>query len=63
MKAESHFISDQIHVAPDLRRQTRREQTMGHQPPLRVRNMVVLAVISGHPRKQTNIFLRKRPLP
>src|SRR5215472_10551455 len=62
-KLEDHFASDIVHIATELRRQGRRQETLNHQAPLLIRLDMVDTLVTGKLTKKPDVFLRKGTFP
>src|SRR5262245_47277471 len=62
-KLEFHLARDEIHIPTDLGRHRGGQQTVDHQPALRVRLEMMHSFVTRKLREGANVFLGKGPLP
>ena len=63
MKLKSHFASDEVHIAADLRRYCRGEQTMDHQAALLIGHNMMNAFIARDLIEKADVLFGKCSLP
>src|SRR5436853_7755571 len=63
MKLKSHFASDEVHIAADLRRDCRSEQTVHHQAALFIGLNVMNAFIARDLIEEADVLFGKCSLP